>query len=231
MGFFRGVKAFFEGLSFVASTPRVWALAIVPALTALILVVTVGVTGWHFALEWAHRAFGDGLLEKLLVVFLVSVIALVSIIVGVSVAQPLSGWALDAIVRAQADALGLEPFTPQPLLSTMIRSAASSLVALAVGLPTIAALAIVGWVVPPAAVATVPLKLVVTALLLAWDLLDYPLAMRGISMGARVIWCLRHLGAVVGFGMAAVVFFAIPGVGLLALPCGVAGATRLAASR
>jgi uncharacterized protein involved in cysteine biosynthesis len=67
--------------------------------------------------------------------------------------------------------------------------------------------------------------------LLAWDLLDYPLSSRGLGLAARLRWCVRNLGAVVGFGLAALVVFAIPGVGLVALPCGVAGAVRLVAAR
>ena len=69
---------------------------------------------------------------------------------------------------------------------------------------------------------------IVAALLLAWDLLDYPLELRGMGVTARFRWCARHFGAVLGFGLAAMLFFAVPGLGLLALPCGVAGATRLA---
>jgi CysZ protein len=228
MGLFGGMAAFFGGVSFIARTPRLWWRATVPAATALVLAVGLGFAGAHFALAWTHRVFGEGVGEKLLAVVSVSVVVLLAIVLAVSVAQPLSGWALDGIVRAQVRALGDEPIEDPPRFAAMARSAASSLLALAVGVPTIAGLAIVGWLVPPAAIATFPLKVVVTALLLAWDLLDYPLALRGISMGARVGWCARQMGAVLGFGLAATVFFAVPGVGLLALPCGVAGATRLA---
>jgi CysZ protein len=231
MGFFRGIRAFFEGVGFVARTPRLWALALVPAITAMVLSLALGLTAGHYVSLWAHRTFGDGFGGTLFAVGAMVAVVLLAIVLAVSMAQPLSGWALDAIVRTQASALGLEPFARQSLLTTTMRSAASSFIALMVGLPTIAALGIVGWFVPPAAIATVPLKVVVTGLLLAWDLLDYPLALRGISLGARLVWCVRHLGAVMGFGLAATLFFAIPGLGLLALPCGVAAATRLAASR
>jgi CysZ protein len=229
MGFFRGIAAFFQGVSFVVRTPRLWALALAPAVTATVLAVALGLAGAHYAAAWAHRMLGEGLGEKLVVLSLVIVVVALAIVVAVSLAQPLSGWALEAIARAQARALGTGSFERQPPLASAMRSAASSLIALAVGLPTIAALAIAGWFAPPAAVVTVPLKLVVTALLLAWDLLDYPLALRGVSLGGRVLWCARHFGAVLGFGLAAVAFFAVPGLGLLALPCGVAAATRLTA--
>src|SRR5580704_12913113 len=52
-------------------------------------------------------------------------------------------------------------------------------VLLAVGAPIIALLTVLGWVVPPAMVVTLPLKVLVGALMVAWDLVDYPLAMGG----------------------------------------------------
>jgi CysZ protein len=109
----------------------------------------------------------------------------------------------------------------------MLGSLGAALLALAVGVPFVVALTLVGWFFPPAAVVTVPLKILVGALLVGWDLVDYPLAMHGLRLGARLRWAGRHLGALLGFGLAATIFFAVPGLGLLALPCGVAGATRL----
>ena len=64
---------------------------------------------------------------------------------------------------------------------------------------------------------------VVTALLLAWGLVDYPLALEGMGIRDRLRWSRRNFGAMLGFGLAATVAFAVPGLGLLLLPCGVAG--------
>jgi CysZ protein len=75
---------------------------------------------------------------------------------------------------------------------------------------------------------TVPLKFVVSALLIAWDLLDYPLSRRGLGVGARIAWLRRNLGATLGFGLAAAFLLVVPCAGLLVLPFGVAGAARLA---
>lgn len=231
LGFFTGVGAFFQGVRFIVRTPRLWGLALVPAVTAMSIAVALVLTGGHFALAWAHSALGEGFAEKLVAAGMILVVVLLAVVLAISLAQPLSGWALEAIVHAQADAIGAEQLDPPPLLWAAIRSAVSSLSALLIGIPTIAALAMVGWVVPPAAIVTIPLKFTLTALLLAWDLLDYPMGLRRISLGQRVVWCARHLGAVLGLGFAAALFFAIPGLGLLALPCGVAAATRLTASR
>jgi CysZ protein len=228
MGLFRGAAAFFGGMGFVVGAPRLWWRAIVPAVTALVLAVGLAILGIRFVLGWSHRALGSGIGETLLEVVAVVGVALLAIVLAVSAAQPLSGWALEGIVRAQQRALGPQVQQDLPWLASTMRSAASSLIAIVVGVPVIAGLAVLGWVVPPAAIATVPLKVVVTALLLSWDLLDYPLALQGMSARARLVWCKSHFGSVLGFGLAATAFFAVPGVGLLALPFGVAGATRLA---
>jgi uncharacterized protein involved in cysteine biosynthesis len=109
----------------------------------------------------------------------------------------------------------------------MLSSLGAALGALAVGVPLLAGLTAVGWLAPPALAVTVPLKVVVASLLVAWDLVDYPLALHGVGLRDRLRWFGRRIGSTLGFGLAAVVFFSVPGLGLLALPFGVAGAARL----
>ena len=80
---------------------------------------------------------------------------------------------------------------------------------------------------PSAMVITVPLKLLVTAMLLSWDICDYPLSSRGVSMGTRVAFMKRNVKAMLGFGIALALVALVPCLLLLVLPCGVAGAARL----
>lgn len=231
MGLLRGGAAFFGGVTWVITTPRVWARAIVPMATALVLIATFGVLGVRGAMTVAHRALGDGFGAGFVSVLLAVAALVLALVVGVALAQPLSGWALEGIMSAQERDLGVVPAPRPPYSATMLGLLASSLLGLAVGVPLIVLLTVGAWILPPAAVVTIPVKVVIAALLLAWDLLDYPLASRGLGVGARLRWCARNLGALVGFGLAALVLFAVPGIGLLALPCGVAGAVRLAAGQ
>src|SRR5215472_9340485 len=127
MGFFRGIAAFFQGVSFVARSPRLWALALAPAVAATVLAVALGIVGAHFALAWAHHVFADGLGAKLVGVSLVILVVVLAIVLAVSLAQPLSGWALDAIARAQARALGSQTVDHGSGLVGAMRSAVSSL--------------------------------------------------------------------------------------------------------
>ncbi|HLK39022.1 MAG TPA: EI24 domain-containing protein [Polyangiaceae bacterium] len=230
MGFFQGIGAFFGGVGWVVRTPRVWGLALVPVVTALALIVVLAFEGVRGAFVLAHRMEG-AVVAGVLAVLLVTTAVLLAVVLGVSLAQPLSGWALDRLVRAQERDLALEPAAQEASagLRGALRSLASALLALILGVPLVVLLTVVGWAFPPAAVATVPLKMLVGALMLAWDLLDYPFALRGVTLGARIGWCARNVGAFTGFGLASTLFFAVPGLGLLALPCGVAGAVRLVA--
>ncbi|MGD0524772.1 MAG: EI24 domain-containing protein [Polyangiaceae bacterium] len=216
---FTGAAAFFQGMAFIVSTPRLWLRALVPILAALVLFGGFG----------ALFIAGATLLTSGLLVWLLAVPAvLLALLLGLSLAQPLSGWALEGIVREQRRELGLPELPEVSLGASMLSSLGSALLALAVGLPVIALLTVVGWLVPPAMVVTLPLKVLVGSLMVAWDLVDYPLAMHGAGIGDRLRFAGRTFGSFLGFGLAATLFFAVPGLGLLALPCGVAGATRLA---
>ncbi len=229
MGLLGGARAFAEGVRWVLTTPRVWLRALAPVATALVLIAALGGLGIRWAMTAAHHTFGTGMVAASLGAVLAIAAVVLAIVVGVSLAQPLSGWALAGIVDAVRRDLGLAPERQGPLLPATLRSLASALLEIAVGVPLIALLTVATWVFPPDAVVTVPAKALVAASLLAWDLLDYPLSSHGLDLGARLRWCWRNAGAVLGFGLASLLFFAIPGLGLVVLPCGVAGATRLVA--
>jgi CysZ protein len=231
VGPFRGVAAFFGGVAWVATTPRTWLRALVPVVTALALIVAFGFAGSREAVIVAHRVLGDGFGAGFVGALLALAAVVLAIVVGVALAQPLSGWALDGIVRAQEHDLGVAAVEKPPFLATLFASLGSALLGLAVGVPLIVLLTLAAWIFPPAVVVTVPLKVLIAAVLLAWDLLDYPLASRGLGVAARLRWCAHDLAGLAGFGLAALLLFAVPGLGLLALPCGVAGAVRLVAAR
>jgi CysZ protein len=91
----------------------------------------------------------------------------------------------------------------------------------------LAMLALISALVPPAAVVTVPLKFVVSSLVIAWDLLDYPFGLRGMGVRARLGWMRENLGAVLLFGASTGALLLIPLLGLFVLPCGVVAATEL----
>jgi CysZ protein len=225
-----------DGIAFVAGTPRLWGYAAVPLVVATLLTVALSwlgvaeaaraTAGWTAA-GAEHAGGALAVLGWVARAVLTIVAVLVAYLLAFTLAQPLSGWALDAIVRACEASHGLPARPRDPVLHAAARSLAVSVTSLLVGLPILAVLAIIGILVPPAVLVTVPLKLMVSALLVAWDLLDYPLGRRGLGVSARLDWFLAHRGAVLGFGSLAALVLFVPCAGLALLPVGVAGATIL----
>lgn len=240
LGIWDGVRAFFGGCRFVLGTPRVWGWASVPGLVALGLALGLGALGIWGAWTVAGMSFSGPspwteAARWALAVVLGLALLLGAWLVALSLAQPLSGFALDRVVRAQALALGatFEPVAEPPFGARLRRSLAVSLAALALGLPVHALLAVIELFAPPAAVVTVPLGLAVSGLMLAWDFLDYPLGAKNATFGDRARFVRDHAGAIAAFGGLGALTLLVPGLGLVLLPMGAAGATRLvvAASR
>ena len=233
LGLFGGMGALFEAVGFVVTTPAVWTLAMIPVAVALVLAGGCGALGlWGAAALTTHLVGtpegGLAIAGAWALRILLGLLALfVSIVVAMSLAQPLSGFALERIARAQEKKLGGPAWPDQPFGESLVRSLGVTFTALLLGLPVLALLTLVTVLVPPAAFVTVPLKFVVTALMIAWDFLDYPLSVRGTSVGGRLRFVGAHFWAVLGFGVASGLILLVPGVGLFLLPIGVAGATRL----
>ena len=130
--------------------------------------------------------------------------------------------------RAEAK-LGVPPWPETTMISEIVRSIEGLLVTLSLGAPLLAFLFLLGFLFPPLALITTPIQIVVTALLCAWDLCDYPLSIRGVGVRERVALLRRHLGAVLGFGLGLSLLSLVPCALFLALPIGVAGAAHLIA--
>jgi uncharacterized protein involved in cysteine biosynthesis len=233
-GFFAGVRAFTEGVGFILRTPAVWGYSLVPAAIAFALFLVFGTTGAILIAGTVQEAtvtsstllvFGAWLLGG--IVGLVTLIA--AALVASSLAQPLSGFALEAIARNQALLMGKKLWVSPRGLAPFFRALGVTLTALAFAGPALALLTVMTLLFPPWAVVTIPLKFAVTGLALSWDFLDYPFSLRHAGVGERLRWVGRHFFAVLGFGLAASFVMLIPGVGLFVLPMGVAGATRLLA--
>src|SRR5215208_2772006 len=104
-----GCLGFLGGIGFVLGTPSTWPYAAVPALMALLLGCVLGLMGVWGALLLPTAWFGEGWWAtagewtvKVLVI-IVSLIA--ALFIGLSLAQPLSGWALEKICLKQEEAM------------------------------------------------------------------------------------------------------------------------------
>jgi CysZ protein len=232
-GFGEGFEAFLGGINFIITTPSVWLHALVPALLVLVLACGLSWLGVWGAGHTVNAFLGpsSGFWSTagswILTIILAVAAVLFALLLAVILAQPFSVFALEAIVQAQERALGARSAPRPTLLGSMLLSLSIALFTLAAALPIYVVLLIVDMVYPPAMVFTVPLRLLFSAWLLAWNFLDYPLALRGMGLAARLRWIAQRPGAFTGFGLAWAVVLIFPGMALLLLPMGVAGATRL----
>jgi CysZ protein len=226
---FEGLRSFWGGVGFVFKTPSVWGWAAVPTFVALALLGTCTALGIWLAVRMVRG--GDSHWDTALGIAVGIAAPFVGFVVALALSQPLSGFALDRIVTAQQAALGLPPAEVKvSLLAGTFRSLRVTLLGLMCGLPLLALLALITALVPPAGVVTVPLKFMVSALLVAWDFLDYPFSLYGVGVRARLSFMGHHFAAVLTLGMACAAVLLVPGVGLLMLPMGVAAGTRLLAA-
>ncbi|MBI2390370.1 MAG: EI24 domain-containing protein [Deltaproteobacteria bacterium] len=231
--FAEGLVSPWHGLGWLLSTPSAWGVALVPMVVFTVL-VSLGTWGGVALVEHllgprlAH-AEGWGLLLHVVRVLGWLAALTVAVLTALTLAQPLSGPALESLARRQGMAIGATPLPDTPFFEGMFRSLRVTLFGLLLTVPVVVGLTIVEIAVPVLVVVTVPLKFVATALMLAWDLLDYPLSLRAAGVRARLDWISRHFGAALGFGVSIAIIGLVPCAGLLFLPAGVAGATRLVA--
>jgi CysZ protein len=227
------IDAFFGGIGFIVTTPAIWPLAMVPAvvLTVLLTGLTAlgvwGGTELSAALIGTEREIWGSIGYWILTVFFALIAFLIALVLALALAEPLSAFALERISGAQQRALtGFAPESPS-LLAAMSVSLGCVSFALVLGGLALVALILVSFIFPPAAVVTIPLKVLVCSWMVAWNLLDYPLSLRGIGLSARLKWVGRHFGAFTLFGFLWTMVAVVPGIILVLLPMGVAGATRM----
>jgi CysZ protein len=228
-----GLEAFGGGIGFVVITPRVWGYALVPMGMLLLLFCGFGGVGiWasHYFGNWAiasDTGFWSEVGRWTLMIALDLAAVAAAMVLALSLAQPLSGFALESIAHAQEIALTGSAAPKTSFLAALVSTVKAVVVALLAGGTILAILFVVSFFFPPAAVVTVPLKILVCGWMLAWDFIDYPLAMRGVGLEGRFAWVGRNFGAFTLFGAMWALLLVVPGMQLLILPMGVAGATRL----
>jgi CysZ protein len=226
-----GLGAFGGGIGFVLTTPAVWGGALVPVGVLALLSLALCGLSWWGAWEAGKALAGEGTLGTwtLTVLFglLGAMLAVLAVLAALALAQPCSGFALEAICRAQERALAGRASPAIPYWAGLGRNLKVITATLVLGGGAMAALFTIEVLVPPAAVVTVPLKFLVGGWLTAWNLLDYPLGLRGLGVRASVRWLAHHFWAVTLFGTTWWSLALVPGVLLVLLPMGVAGATRL----
>lgn len=231
--FVDGLRAPLQGVSFIVRRPDLWLLAAVPGLVAVTVAgaLSGASIGWLPKLaEWLigpTTTWYADLGAALAAIGLTAVGVLLSIVLGLAMAQPLSGPALERLAVAMEADMGAAPRPVVPFWRSVSRSAGGALLGLAIGIPILVILTIISLVVPVAAWVTFPLQLLVSGVMVTWDLMDYPFTVRGWTLARRAAWMRAHVPAVLGFGVSLGIVLVIPCVQVLLLPAGSVGATWL----
>lgn len=234
-GFWKGVGTLVGAVKELLGTPSLWRYAAVPMLTLLCLAgIGIGLVTWQgvpralHALatidseRWYGRLGSAALATLLWLVGCVAVLFLSWVITPVVCAP-----ALEAIVERVEQAIGAPPLPKLSLWSSFSCGLRAQLMGLVTLVPIWLTLWLVGLVLPFLAPVLLLVKLMAMAFGLAWNLLDYPLTLRGIPARQRFWFIRRNLSAVAGFGLAFACLFWIPLAAVLLLPLGAIGATRL----
>jgi CysZ protein len=229
--FSAGAAAVFGAFSLLARTPSLWPYALVPTLVLALLEAGFLALGYFVARPWLVEKLPDpsgfwGDLGIGVASFgVVLLVAWLGLLVSLVVAPVVSAPALERIVERVEAGLGLPPRAPLGFVRELLCGLRATLGALVLALPCLFVLFVVELAFPPAAVVTVPLKLLLTALLVALGLFDYPLTLRGIPFGERLGLLRRYPAVVLGFGATFALLFWVSCCGVVLLPVGAAAAT------
>lgn len=232
-GIATGALALLFGLRWLWQRRDLWSLAAVPALLVLVLGTSGAGAGIYLGYHYTQEllALHAGLDGAGLVVFLLSLLAALiaaglGLLLGTSLAVPLSGPALERIAEAMRVHLGL----PEPAgqgVSGLVHSLAATALTWFAGLVGVGVLSLIGVLAPIVTPVTLPLKGALLAVLLTFDLGDPAFGMMGMSLRARLAWLRERKGAALGFGGLAALLLGVPVLGLFVLPAAVAGVTYL----
>jgi CysZ protein len=233
-GFGAGMRAVFAGFGTIARTPSLWPYALVPVLVLLVLEGIVIALAVAYVKPWVAAKVGPATDGLVMLDFgamggwlATAALAVIGWFVAVPLAPPLSAPALEHIVRRVELELGVPPRESLGFFRELVCGFRALAGGLAVGVPILLVLWMLEFVFPPVVVLTTPLKFVVSSLLVAWGLFDYPLTLRGIGFRERLGLMRENFASVVGFGLAFMLVFWVPCCGVALLPVGVAAATKL----
>jgi len=220
-------------MGFIIKSPAAWPIALVPMMMFIVVWVLLGwasvawlpdlMDAWIGPTESALSTAGSAIAQ-----FFVTLIGvLLAGFIGFALAQPLSSPALESLVRLQERELGGPPRQSTSFFVDLGRGLQSAFIGWVFGVPLLVVLFIIDIIFPPAIAITWVGKLLVTAFVIAWDVCDYPLTVRGMPVAARLKTLWRHASAVCGFAVGLALAALIPCGLFLVLPGGVAGAARI----
>ena len=225
--FWIGFRSVFSGFRRLARLPKCYPFALVPALVFCALEVSFVALSWRVLSPWVHSVLaGQSALQN----FGASALSWLSVAFGcvmgwfvAALLTPLlSAPALERIVALVEADLGAPPRRALGTLGEFACGLRATALGLALFVPPVIALTLLELAFPAIALVTTPVKLALGAIGISWNLLDYPLTLRGVGARTRVAFVRSHAASALGFGAAFALSFWLPCCGILLLPVGVA---------
>jgi CysZ protein len=247
----QGAFLLIEGARFIRRERRLWLLAVVPVLFALLGVGSAtalfffwldGIHGtWVeilpvFEVEvwWNWVWVGPGRVLVWLIGWLAVLASFaLTLVGGLLLANLASAPFLDQLSqRVEAIVSGTSgPTSGRGLVREALGSFGSELQRLVFLASIWVGLSLLGFVVPGGQLITGPVLIALTILFLPLDYAGFALDRRGLSFGRRRTWLLENRSLMLGFGGVAFVACLVPGLNLLILPAQVTAGTLLVLRR
>lgn len=228
-----GLSSLVFGFRFLLRRPQALPFAAVPVILVFVLsgLAVYGSIRWALpAVRELSPAFENDLgrvavgLMSWLATLLV---ATFGIVLSFVLAPTLSAPALERLVTLVEDARGAPPRAALGWAREAWLGLRASLIGLLVFSPLLALLTVLELVFPVLAVVTLPVRIVVASLWVAYALFDYPQSLRGYPIRARFRLLRLALAPGLGFGLGCSALFWLPCAAPLVLPVGVIAASEL----
>ena len=227
-----GLKAPFRGIGYLRKNKKLWLWVLPPALvntliTVLSLIAAVALSWWLIATVWPM--YGSSFMQW---VYKISVsIGIVLGVIGLTVIVWLvlinvcAGYLLSILATRVEKKLGLsdDEIHEISLVREGIEAALETAVVLSIHLAAFLAqfIPFLGTVV------SVPIVLVTDAFVFGWEILAYPMGVRGMTLKQRGAFIKRHRPEVVGLGSAVLPFVIVPVIGGFMMSFATVGAVLL----
>jgi CysZ protein len=227
--FARGFAHLPRAVGLIVGSRRILLLSLVPFLICLAIYVGFLVAALSFAPDLADRVIAPGAWWRsaLRLMFITGLIAVSLVILVFTyasacfvIAAPFYEFLSAAVERKVTGGIREEPFSVRSMLVDVWRALVGAVVILAIEVGVLAFGLLLGPVTAAAAV-------LVSAVLLSLEYLDYPMGRRRMPLKEKFRFARRHAWEFLGLGLPMLVGLAVPFVGVVFLPVGVVGGTLL----
>lgn len=217
---------------YIRATPASWFAAAVPSGIASALSLLFGFFAVRTFSPWLANALSPEGEAWRFVWHIVRWLSLASgvyagLLASLWITPALSAPALERLVRLTEETVDAPPRRAQGFWFELTCGLRAQLALVVVTLPIALALWLLGWILPLLSPIVLILQSILLGLAVSWNLLDYPLTLRGIGYQQRWGVASRNAGTLLAFGLPFAALFWIPGLGIVLLPVGVVAATRI----